>query len=94
MITPNTGWILIEPLQENYSGLSHKQDTETIKKGRVLAVPDEETVTSEFNAVIKCPVKVGQVVSHTTIGFETIQDSGGRELRLVPFLKIIAFHND
>jgi len=85
-LTPSSGWLLIEVLEDDKSsGLILTNKTPPLK-GKVLAISGD--MVSEFGATIPCPCKVGDIISHTTIGFEEI-DYKFKKYRLIPFVKVI-----
>jgi co-chaperonin GroES (HSP10) len=89
--SPAPGYVLIEPIErEHYGGLSISQrDAEPPKKGMVLAVG--ASVTTEYGAVINSPVKMGQIIFHTTIGFEEFLIDV-KKYRIVPFKNILGVY--
>lgn len=85
-LTPTAGWILVEVLEEDKSSGLILSQKEPPKKGKVLAISDN--MVSEFGASIACPVKINDMVSHCTIGYEEIEFRF-KKYRLIPFTKII-----
>lgn len=89
---PSPGFVLIEPIEKDTSKLSlSNEDGRRTLTGSVIAVGNK--FTSEFGAVIECPVKVGDNIAHATIGYEEIVIER-RKLRVVPFTKIIGIYEN
>lgn len=90
---PSPGFCLIEPIEKDTTKLSlSSEDGRRTLSGNVLACGS--TYTSEFDAMIDCPVKVGDNIAHATIGYEEII-MDRKKYRIVPFTKIMGvYEND
>ena len=85
---PVAGYILVEPLEEtSVSGLNVVAD-EFPQLARVVKT-GESTFNSYTDRLIKCPVKEGDIILHSSFGFEKVRHEGV-EYRIVPFEKVLA----
>lgn len=83
---PAPGNILIETPEPKDNILVLPTDEDRELSGIVAAVG--ESLTTDFNAVIKSPVNVGDMILHKTIGFERIE-LDHKEYKVVPFQNIL-----
>lgn len=89
---PSPGFVLIEPIERDTSKLSlASDDGKRTLSGIVIATGN--TYISEFDAIIDCPVKVGDNIAHTTIGYEEIIIER-KKYRVVPFTKILGVYEN
>ena len=84
--SPAEGYILVKPLEKKQEGISViSEDRQNV--ARVLSV-GPPTVSAYTDSPIKAPCKVGQLVIHSSGGYETLK-FGGEEFRLVHFTKVL-----
>lgn len=86
-IKPAPGRLLLQPIDDDKSVVIVNQDKDMKpRKGKVIAVGSD--FTTQFGAFVKAPCKVGDIVSHETIGFEEVEHNH-KIYRIVPFINII-----
>lgn len=84
--TPAPTFLLIEPIEDKTSISLAQKDPETTLRGRVLAVGSDGI--GEYGGQMSAPCKVGDVVSHMTIGWEKIKYLG-KEYRVMMFPRVL-----
>jgi co-chaperonin GroES (HSP10) len=84
---PVAGYLLVEPLEEtSVKGLNLIAE-EFPQLAKVLKVGDSYYDKSK-EMIVDSPCKSGQVVIHSSFGFEKFR-SEGKEYRIVPFDKVL-----
>ena len=88
-IQPLPGYILLEILEtEGVKGWQIEDEKQLPQRGRVLAVGDG-TYYEYSGKALECPVKIGDVIIHSSFGWERTVYKGA-EYRVCPFQKILA----
>jgi len=92
-IQPLPGFALLEILEnEGVKGWEIEDEKQLPQRGRVLAI-GSGTYYEYSGKALECPVKVGDIIIHSSFGWErTIYK--GMEYRFCPFQKILGVINE
>jgi len=86
---PVRGFILAIPSgDETSSSFTISDSNKTLNKAQCISV-GEDTFFDHIDKVFPCPVKVGDIFLHSTIGHENIRIDG-KSYILIPFDRVLA----
>ena len=86
--TPVPGYLLLEPLEDSQPGGWNVEGVEERPQiARVLRA-GKSTWYENSDRVFHSPCKVGDVIIHSSVGFENITIEG-KEYRMLPFSRVL-----
>ena len=87
-VIPTPGYLLVEILDSQQSSRFTVAVEVTPQRGRVLKV-GKPTYRENIPKLIESPAEVGDIVIHSSVGYENITLKG-EPMRIVPFSRVIS----